>query len=64
MAALRRLREMNGGGSMGDFLLVILVAATFALGYYVMKGMDRILDANDGDNIEPPVLPEEKQKSE
>ena len=48
---------------MGDFLLIILVAATFVFGYYVMKGMDRILDANDGGDNKPPVPPEEGRKS-
>lgn len=49
---------------MDNLLLIFLVMATFVFGYYVMKKMDDVLDANDSTEKKLSMLPEDRRKSE
>ena len=48
---------------MGDFLLIIPLAAIFILIYFVMKSVDRNLDANDKNANGSPVLRKGRNES-
>ena len=47
---------------MDNLLLIFLVLATFILGYYAIKKVDDVLDANDSCEHRLSMLPEEEKQ--
>ena len=56
------VRKTDGGDGMDNLLLIFLVFATFILGYYAIKKVDDVLDANDSCEHRLSMLPEEEKQ--